>query len=107
MTQHYLGEQKAWFGAAADAKEGRHKYVTMTSSGVKEEGAPMRKLFDDPVDAIRAYADELEKYTKAHDIVVWRCLPQLDGSELGFSIFSRLYRTNINHPDFPDERVHG
>ena len=94
MTQHYLGEPKAWFGAAAENKDYRHEYVTLTSNGIKEEGAPLLKLFDEPAEAMRAYADEFEQYVRNATTVVWRALPEVEGGELGFYVTSRLYRTN-------------
>ena len=64
-------------------------YVTLTSSGIKHEGASC-ETFPSALEAWAKYTAELHKLAKGAKQVAWRLRPELRETQDGYAVYSRL-----------------
>lgn len=69
----------------------KYDFVTLTSSGVKEQGAPYAGGFKTEYGAVGAYFEYLYKYVRVNTgVLLWRMRPALKKKDCGYVVVSRL-----------------
>lgn len=67
-----------------------HRYVTLTSGGIKPEGE-VALMFDSALEAWGRYMIELAAFTRNAQQIAWRWRPELREEKGAFTVYSRLY----------------